>query len=179
MSHKLSKEDKALLKKFESRTNISIRGALRYDCGELLGRGLNRDVYVCKHNPNYVVKIQRTVNFDNIIEWEIWGFLWHTDWYRRWFADCITITESGLILVQKRVTHGIRKDYPKKVPKFFTDFKIQNYGWIGDQFVCCDYSNVLGMLTGFMTKDLRTAKWWICDNKPPKRKKSITIQTEL
>jgi hypothetical protein len=28
---------------------------------------------------------------------------------------------------------------PKTVPNFLTDFHAGNYGWLKNQFVCCDY----------------------------------------
>lgn len=170
--------EKELMKRFTGKTYKSIAGAIRYDCGPLIAQGLNRDVYECKHDPKWVVKIQRTQNFDNIIEWKIWNAFYHAPDHRKWFADCLTTTESGLVLIQKRVTHGAIEDYPKKVPAYFTDFKIQNYGWIGKRFVCCDYSNSLEIMTGIVPDKLRSAKWWTAHSELTRSKK-ILIKTKL
>lgn len=157
----------------------TVSGALRYDCGELLSRGLNRDVYVCKHDPKWVIKIQKTTNFDNTMEWKIWLSLYRSSSeYKKWFPDCLTITESGLVLVQQRIFHGDIKDYPKKIPYFFTDLKIQNYGWIGGRFVCCDYANVMDNIIRSTSNKLKTAKWWESDGKV-KRTKSMSIRSSF
>lgn len=159
------KYKKKLVDKIASYGNISTKGALRFHCGEKLGRGLNRDVYVLKHDESWVVKIQRTTNFDNILEYSIWEALKRVPKYSKWFAEVLTINETGFVLFQKRVEHRRWKDYPKKIPKFFTDLKLKNYGWIDGQFVCCDYPNVLLMLAGYITEDLKTAKWWSAEKK--------------
>lgn len=161
------------------RPTKSVAGAIRYDCGKLISQGLNRDVYECKHDPNWVVKIQRTQNFDNVIEWRLWNAFYDGTNYNEHLADCLTISESGLVLFQKRVTHGNIEDYPKKVPAYFTDFKIQNYGWIGERFVCCDYSNCLDMMTGIVPDRLKKADWWTAKGGKIRRSKDLLIKTKL
>ena len=175
----MDKETKLLLKKFEQCGSLSVKGTIRRWCGDLISRGLNRDVYVLKYNPKWVVKIQRTVHFDNVVEYKIWDAVRFAPADSKWFAECLTISETGLVLIQRRIEHKSISEYPKKVPYYFTDFKIQNYGWVGDRFVCCDYANVLDMLTGKMTQKTRTAKWWEAGVHRSKRKKDISIQTEL
>jgi hypothetical protein len=62
--------------------------------------------------------------------------------------------------VQERVSFDKMKyEYPKKIPRFFTDIKMENYGFVGDQLKCVDYANVMSMLTGFLDKKMRMAKW--------------------
>lgn len=60
-------------------------------------------------------------------------------------------------MIQKRVEHRKRKDYPKYIPAVFTDTKLKNFGWIGDRFVCCDYSYLPFTLGKYKMK---YAKWW-------------------
>lgn len=130
-------------------------------CGEMIGSGQYRNVYVCKAHPDYVVKIERDMskaNFANAMEWRnyvdnrTWKFL------SPWLAPCILINENGTVLIQRRVSleGKTRKDYPKKIPAFFTDLKVTNFGWIGKRFVCCDYSFFV-LTTG---KRMKTARWW-------------------
>jgi hypothetical protein len=67
-----------LHKVLSKRKMKTVAGALRYDCGELLSSGLNRDVYICKHDPKWVIKIQKSTNFDNTMEWKIWLSLYRS-----------------------------------------------------------------------------------------------------
>lgn len=131
-------------------------------CGKLLGSGMYRDVYELRCNSKYVIKVEREPEicmFANITEFR--NFINFKDWtlFNRWFAPCILINKTGTLLIQKRVYWDgkRRKDYPTHVPYMFTDLKLKNFGWIGDQFVCCDYSYVR---EGFTNKKMRYAKWW-------------------
>jgi len=69
------------------------------------------------------------------------------------------------------------KDYPPKVPLFFTDLKIENYGWIGDQFVCVDYGSVyfstmIPVRRGKMML-FKRAKWWTVERLRNRTKKNL------
>jgi len=144
----------------EGRPLLSDSYLKRLLCGQLKGHGASRDVYQCKIHPGFVVKVQYNGKFDNVIESEIWDAIKYADWWAKWFAECVFISKTGKILVQEKIILSeFKSDYPKKIPKFFTDIKIDNYGWVGDQFKCCDYSFVLGMLTGCMDKKMRRAIW--------------------
>lgn len=129
-------------------------------CGKLLGSGLYRDVYECKINPKYVIKIERDPSlaaFANVTEWRNYQNNLEWRFINSWLAPCILINETGQVLIQERVsTEGKRrKDYPKYVPSLFTDLKLKNFGWIGDRFVCCDYSYMLNS-----EPKMKYAKWW-------------------
>jgi len=50
---------------------------------------------------------------------------------------------------------------PREVPEFFSDLKYDNWGWIGNKFVCHDY----GFLYKFIKYDKKMQKikkdcWW-------------------
>lgn len=128
-----------------------------------LSFGTYRDVYVLRDNPNYVLKIQKpndTGSFANALEYRNWVTLRRKP-IGKYLAPCHVITMDGSILIQSRVLQSqVIAHYPKKIPNLFTDNKIQNYGWIRDQFVCCDYSY---LLIGVQYK-LKPVKWW-CENK--------------
>jgi hypothetical protein len=132
-------------------------------CGELLGRGVHRDVYVLKQDPRYVVKIERdpsTGSFANVTEWR--NYINNKEWkfLGDWLAPCELINETGQVLIQRRVSREgkTKKDYPKEIPCMFTDTKYINFGWIGDRFVCCDYSYLAYFST---TKSpWKKVRWW-------------------
>lgn len=128
-------------------------------CGEKIGSGLYRDVYVLKQNPKYVVKIERDMStgvFANATEWRNYIDNLEWNWFSKWLAPCEMITETGQVLIQQRVCfHKERKFYPNHIPALFTDIKVGNFGWIADRFVCCDYSFLLNKVGNKM----RTAKW--------------------
>ncbi len=121
----------------------SVNGTIRYCCGEFIGKGVYRDVYVLKQNPNYVVKIERNPCngvFSNVTEWRNYQNNKEWEWLSEWLAPCEMINETGQILIQHRIHHKEKNFYPKYIPSIFTDLKYKNFGWIKDRFVCCDYA---------------------------------------
>lgn len=134
-------------------------------CGELLGTGCYRDVYVFKQFPDYVIKIERdmsTGNFANAMEFR--NYINNKDWnlLSGWLASCELINVTGSVLIQERVYWDgkRRKDYPKYVPAIFTDLKLKNFGWIGERFVCCDYSFFPVFIIMVGKNKMKYAKWW-------------------
>lgn len=140
-------------------TGKGATGVVNKLCGEKIGHGLYRDVYVLKAFPEYVVKIERDMSlaqFANATEWA--NYMNHS-WDNivgDWLAPCLMINQTGSILIQRRITHGKRKDYPKYIPAVFCDLKLQNFGWVDGKFVCCDYSFMLTMIK----REWKYAKWW-------------------
>jgi hypothetical protein len=131
-------------------------------CGKQIGVGLYRDVYVLKSNPNYVVKIERdmsTATFANVTEWRNYINNKEWKWFAEWLAPCEMINTNGQVLIQRRVEHRKREDYPKYIPGVFTDLKLQNFGWIGDRFVCCDYSFIPFFFIKVGKSKMKYAKW--------------------
>lgn len=132
---------------------------VRRFCGELLGSGVYRDVYVLKQNPKYVVKIVKTrmlANFPNVSEWRNYIDNKHSA-VGKWLAPLEFINLSGSIMVQQRANwEGKEKsDYPKKLPYQLADHKYTNYGWIGEQFVCFDYTFLHFPSKGKRTRNVR------------------------
>ena len=118
----------------EQMQNISMVQLKKRICGEQIGKGTYRDVYVLKSNPDYVVKIERnmsTAAFVNVTEWHNYINNQEWKWLSEWLAPCEIISTNGQIMIQQRVEHRKRKDYPKYVPAIFTDLKLKNFGWIG------------------------------------------------
>ena len=146
----------------EQMQNISIVQLKKRICGEQIGKGLYRNVYVLKQNPNYVVKIEgdlTTTQFANVTEWRNYINNKEWKWFEEWLAPCEMINETGQVLIQRRIEHKRRKDYPKYIPVMFTDLKLKNFGWIGDRFVCCDYSFIPFYIITTGKSKMKYAKW--------------------
>lgn len=112
-------------------------------CGSLIGEGVARSVYECRHDPKYVVKIETVSrSFQNVSEWEAWEWLRGTK-RGNWLAPCLSISPNGLILLQRRVTPMRDSERPKKIPAFLTDIKTDNFGWLDGRVVCIDYGTIL------------------------------------
>lgn len=127
--------------------------------GEKLGRGASREVFEWKLDPNYVVKIELAKqSFSNAMEWDVWSRVQGTD-IEKWFAPCLSISDCGTVLLQKKTSARLEGEYPRKIPRFFTDTKYRNFGFIGDQLVCHDYGINLLMEHG-MNEKLKKAEWW-------------------
>ena len=129
--------------------------------GELLGEGIYRKVGVFTPDKTLVIKCAVSEPQKNILEYEMWDTVEDTA-YAKWFAPCVDISPCGMFLLQKRVEHRPRAEYPDKVPAFFTDMKYKNYGWIGKQLVCCDYSGLLMLIqrNGGLNSRMKKADWW-------------------
>ena len=125
--------------------------------GKRLGSGCYRDVYQCKLDTSLVVKIEREEGeFHNIKEWNIWKELEYSD-LKKWLAPCYEISNDGKILIQQKIEFGRHKDYPAKIPTFFTDVQTKNFGFIGEQLVCCDYGSTI--VTRNFNNTLKKADW--------------------
>jgi len=110
--------------------------------GAHIGQGTSRSVYEYRLNPKWIIKIDRSGQFCNVSEWDIWHNYKHIPEYAKFLAPCIHLSSCGRVMIQER-TKPVKniKDLPKEIPNFFSDFKIQNWGMIGKRFVCHDYAN--------------------------------------
>lgn len=144
----------AIRKAFPKR-NSYITTFKRKLCGKKIGQGQYREVYECKIDPRYVVKIEENPEvFANIMEYMTYRQRPELHLY---LAHPAFITDDGKILVQRRVKHKDIKYYPDRIPAVFCDLKITNCGWIGKRFVACDY----GMTLSANYNKTRKARWWI------------------
>lgn len=126
-------------------------------CGEHIGGGQYRAVYEHKLDPELVVKIEAEGTFCNVEEWRIWSEVRSIPQAARWFAPCEAISPGGTILIQRRTTPVQLKRLPERIPYFFTDLKVGNWGRIGRRVVCHDYAcHLLPINAGRMKK----AEWW-------------------
>lgn len=129
-------------------------------CGERLGAGIHREVFVYKPDPKYVMKIAPDAPEANVLEAHIWDMVADTN-IAKWFARCHMVSTSGVFLLQERVERRPQAEYPKHVPVFFGDLKYKNFGWIGGRLVCCDYAGFVSTsMVHKWTGRMKKADWW-------------------
>lgn len=162
MSHS---DDVALNAPFIShnfRTSVSL-DMFEMFCGELLGYGVARWVYVNWMDQKTVVKIEPgSASFQNTLEWEAWDYYKSTAFGKKWLAPCLHISPCGRILIQARTLAPPPKFvWPTRVPALLSDRKYKNYGMIGRRLVCHDYGMMhvrMGDLSN--QKRMQAAQWW-------------------
>lgn len=130
-------------------------------CGEFLGRGTSREVYVYGPDPSLVIKLEVGLRFQNVMEHETYSTLVECD-ERKWFAPVVWISKSGNALLMKRTTPCPVKELPKRLPAFMTDLKPENFGLLDGQFVTHDYGTIGSMACAngvIMRKGFQRANW--------------------
>ena len=128
-------------------------------CGDRIGDGVGRQVYIYDPDPEWVLKFETPAcSFQNVKEWDVWCAVEHTK-LAKWFAPVRRISSNGSIIMQRRTSPMRPDEYPTKVPWFFTDMKRENWGQIDGQPVCHDYGLHL-MLEKGMANRLVKADWW-------------------
>ena len=137
-------------------SQIMTRDMIHFILGPKLGEGAGREVYEYLHNSDLVVKIEvYTRSFQNVAEWEVWSGC--NDKVAEWLAPCMQISPCGIFLLQERTKPSLH--YPKKIPYFLSDTKIENFGTIKGKFVCHDYGLVPRSGRGMSMRMVR-ARWW-------------------
>lgn len=137
-----------------------VKKFIKEHCGTIIGKGATRRVYEFKHDPgNFVVKIAKLDYIEsNMIECRVWQEVRWVDHLAKWLAPVEWTTRDYQILIQRRVDFSKPRDqYPDRVPHFFMDLAYENYGWIGDQFVCADYGS--SVFTNGFTRRMVRAEW--------------------
>lgn len=127
--------------------------------GPVIASGASRTVYSLRGDPTAVIKVETASrSFNNIAEWDIWCNFEGTE-MEKWLAPCCSISSCGIFLIQKRTKVTSEKDYPEKIPSFFTDTKFGNWGLYEDRLVCHDYANNRLYRVG-AHKPMVKAEWW-------------------
>ena len=131
-------------------------------CGHRIGSGIHRTVYVYAPDTTCVIKVARDEDGcgANILEHKLWNELHEWNEGEKWFAPVIESSRAGKYLIMKRAEMGRDGDYPKKIPHFFTDLKYDNFGFIGKQLVCIDYSSAVILTENWSAKRMKKAGWW-------------------
>lgn len=128
-------------------------------CGEQIGAGLGREVFELVLNPDLVVKFETGGgSFQNVHEWQVWQSVQFTD-HAKWFAPCRKISSCGTVLIQSRTQPVRREELPERIPSFFSDTKIENWGLLDGQTVCHDYGTHMMLERGISKRKFKV-DWW-------------------
>lgn len=143
--------------------NIMLQDMATLFAGHYIGGGISRNVWSYGLGDEYVLKFEYGEGrFQNTREWLVWTHVREVSGIASWFAPCNHISSMGKWLIQRRTTPvtlaELRKEMPR-VPLFFTDLKVGNWGRIGKRIVCHDYGTCLITQDGITTKT-RKADWW-------------------
>jgi hypothetical protein len=130
--------------------------------GKLLGEGLDRKTYVFLLDRTRVVKVEDSTGerFQNVREWLTWRGAKDAKNLARWLAPCHHISDCGTFLIQERTTPIVKRDVPRRVPKFLGDLKYTNWGRLADgRVVCHDYGTNLALEHGLSIKTVKASFW--------------------
>lgn len=132
--------------------------------GQKIGSGAYRSVYQHNWDNKYVIKIEPNSTECNIAEFMLWeeikGLKNNLAWVKELFAPVLWMSPNGKILcMQKTEPYPKNKKLqrPTEIPEFFTDVKWDNFGWIGNKFVCHDYGFIYKFIK--YNKKMQKAKW--------------------
>jgi hypothetical protein len=122
-------------------------------CGEYLGSGQFRSVFDYALDDKYVIKIEPKNTNCNTIEYMMYNEIQYLQgdlsWVKDWFAPVKWISPNGRLLVMRKTkphTDKTKKKRPDKIPKFLWDVKEENFGWIGNNYVCHDYGQLYNLI---------------------------------
>lgn len=129
--------------------------------GREIGTGCYRAVHEFQLDSNYVIKLEPGNTDCNTIESMMWaeieGLKGNLEWVKDWFAPVSWISPNGKILVMKRTYDKPNKKKPEKVPSFLWDVKSDNFGWIGNKYVCHDYGQFYNFIS--YKKSFKNVVW--------------------
>jgi len=128
-----------------------------------IGRGAFRTVYQHALDPSLVIKIEEIAgDFSNVEEWTTWEVVQSNKKWKKWFAPCVYLSGGSNVLIQKKTAPiRLKSQLPKRMPSFFTDFKVTNYGIFNDHIVCHDYGLAWKLRdVGFNNAKLEPVEWW-------------------
>lgn len=117
--------------------------------GDRIGQGIAREVYVFKPDPTLVIKFELgRLDFQNVTEWHVWEAAQDHGEAAEWLAPCIDISDSGKILLQKRVTPWLGAP-PRRHPKWMDDMHLDNWGTYEGRPVAMDYGRTNAFMKVF------------------------------
>lgn len=130
-----------------------------YFCGEFIGGGHARNVFEYIPDKRWVIKIETGNTISNALEYNLWNHVEDVASVSKWLAPVKNLSHNNRIMLQRRCKpiYEVSK-LPKRVPAFFTDLHMRNWGLLDGKVVCFDYANHL-MLENGMTLKMRTPKW--------------------
>lgn len=134
-------------------------------CGKHISEGSFRSVYEYSLDNNYVVKLENNNSNCNTVEYMIWQEVQclcnELEWVKNWFAPVKWISPNGRVLLMKKTKDAEKPPkglkIPEKIPSFLWDIKLENFGWIGKNFVCHDYGQFYNMI--HYPKKMKKINW--------------------
>ena len=126
-----------------------------------IGKGAQRSVFGMHYDDGKVVKVSTQIT-QNAIEFDIWASMQNYKRAAKWLAKCYSLSPNGKVLIQERLqpfSDVSDPRLPKKIPRCFTDLKVENWGVDRKGNVkCFDYGMTL--LLQEKPWKLKKAKWW-------------------
>lgn len=139
-----------------------VSGACELLFGKHIGSGLHRDVYEYAPDKRYVIKVERDPEtLCNMREFLFWDTILYQDDIKKWLCPVKEMSANGRVLIMQKmqpITEKNKHKIPKKIPVWLSDMKWDNYGFIGDQFVCCDYPFSSNYALSNVSKSLKNWK---------------------
>lgn len=136
--------------------------------GKKIGSGVYRAVYEHNWDEDWVIKIEPNSTECNLTEFMLWdeirGLKNELEWVKDWFAPVLWMSPNGKILCMQKTSEfpkNKKLERPREIPAFLSDVKRDNFGWIGNKFVCHDY----GFIFKFIKYEKKMQKikkdcWW-------------------
>lgn len=143
--------------------------AVAYDfvttlCSKFIGSGSTRSVFQYSLDEKYVIKVESSNSNCNTVEWLLYNQIQYLEgdlaWVKDWFAPVKWISPNGRILLMEKTKahdHKTKKKRPEKIPSFLWDVKEENFGWIGNKYVCHDYGQFYSLLN--FSKKMKKVDW--------------------
>lgn len=160
----LGQREIRLSNQWESYNKSFLCDGIRFLCGEMLGAGISREVFVYDNNDEFVIKVETEADyrFQNVTEYNFWNDVREWPEVLRWIAPCVRISPHGNYLMQERTypvtLEELKKQLPK-VPTYLSDLKVGNWGRLPNgKIVCHDYGTHVG--TACMSTRIVKADWW-------------------
>lgn len=128
--------------------------------GKYIGGGVYRDVFEYAPNPAYVIKVAKEEKgfISNVKEFDFWEeiswFKNESSWVKDWFAPVKEMSSNGSFLIMQKTEVKPKKKRPSEIPCFIEDYHSENFGWIGNRYVCHDYGSQINF-TGKISKKLK------------------------
>lgn len=128
-------------------------------CGELLGKGMSREVYAWSPNEELVLKLETGDHFQNVMEWETWWKAKETK-HACWLAPPVWISGCGTALLMHRTAPLRRGEEPESLPAWLSDHKRRNFGTLLGRVVCHDYGTNLLLNHGAAAGRMKRCEYW-------------------
>lgn len=143
--------------------NLDMLGSI---LGKEIGEGYSRKVFEHRQDSSLVIKLATCSEgvLSNCTEATLWldhivYLRGNLEWVKNWFAPVTYVSPNYNVLIMKKTEQKPHKKRPSEVPNFMSDVKSDNFGWIGNKFVCHDYGFISGFLN-YKNKFKKVSHMW-------------------